>query len=67
MRVSDFDALLSIEEARSETNNDVEEEKQVDKGVQHCDRVSPQSRMPLVFVKDLDGDDDGVVHGEDDD
>ena len=67
MRVFDFDALLSIEEARPETNNDVEEEKQVDEGVQHSDHVSSQSRMPLVFVKDLDWDDDRVVHGKDDD
>ena len=43
MRVFDFDALLSIEEARPETNNDVEEEKQVDEGVHAGDHVSAQS------------------------
>ena len=67
MRVFDFNTLLSIEETRSETNNDVEEEKQVDEGVHNSDHVTTQSRMSLVFVKDLDWDDDGVVHGKDND
>ena len=67
MRVFDFNTLLSIEETRSKTNNDVEEEKQVDERVHNSDHVTTQSRMSLVFVKDLDWDDDGIVHGEDND
>ena len=67
MRVFDFNTLLSIEETRSKTNNDVEEEKQVDERVHNSDHVTTQSRMSLVFVKDLDWDDDGVVHGKDND
>ena len=43
MWVFDFNALLSVEEARSEANDDVEEEKQVDEGVRYSDHVASKS------------------------
>ena len=67
MRITLFNTLLSVKEGRAELDNYVEQEDEVDSGIDELNRVAEEERVTLVFIEELDGDEQGVVEREEND
>ena len=56
MRIFNLNTLLSVKEGRPEGDNDIDQEAEVDAGINCCDNRAGQRGVPLLVVEYLQRD-----------